>query len=163
MARLAGSFHVIHRRFELRRVQRFYLRGLNQLASHPLQLAGKVLEPRLAFPDRRAGAAITAVGHRRKVLPGLVRQGVELHCALGELVAIERQAATQHATEVFAGLEHVLEDRLALAQRRVGVNAVTGAQGKGGEQYYGQSLEHHGLFGQQKTGRQYRRPLAKDQ
>jgi hypothetical protein len=62
-------------------------------------------------------------------------QRIELHRAFGELRPVERDPPTQHAAQVFAGLEHLLEDRLALTQRRVGIDTAAGGQGQAGQQY----------------------------
>ncbi|MNN70929.1 hypothetical protein D3C81_1868220 [compost metagenome] len=108
------------------------------------------MEARLTLPHLCSCTAVAAIARLREVLPRLPRQGVELHGPLGKLHPVEGQTTAQHAAQVFAGLEHVLEDHLTLAQRRIRVNTVTGIQGQGCEQNNGQSLEHHGHYGLRK-------------
>ncbi|MDP1165322.1 hypothetical protein Q6281_27885, partial [Klebsiella pneumoniae] len=64
--------------------------------------------------------------HAREMFPRFMGQRIQLDCAVGEFRAVEGNAPAQHAAQVFAGLEHLLEDRLALAQGRIRINAATG-------------------------------------
>ena len=65
-------------------------------------------------------------------------QRIQLDRTLGELGAIKWDTSAQHAAQVFTGLEHLLEDRLALAQGGIGINTATGRQSQAGQQYNGQ-------------------------
>ena len=154
MAGLAGRLDLVHRRFQLRRVQRLRAGHIDQFAGHAFQLPGQLMEARLALPHFGTGTAVTAIAYLREVLPRLVRKVVQLQRTAGKLHPVERQPATQHAAQVFAGLEHVLEDDLALAQRRVGVNPLATTQGctQGHccQHYNGQSLQHDAHFGLRK-------------
>ena len=72
------------------------------------------------------------------MFPRLMGQRIQLDRTLGELGAIEWDTPAQHAAQVFTGLEHLLEDRLALAQGRIGVNTATGRHRQAGQQYNSQ-------------------------
>ncbi|MNL25735.1 hypothetical protein D3C87_1472240 [compost metagenome] len=91
------------------------------------------------------------LAHLRKMLPRLTGQRIEFHRAFGELRAIERNASTQHAAQVFASIEHLLENGLALAERRVGVDAATSGQRQAGQQYNRKSFKSHGGFRSRET------------
>ncbi|MNR37292.1 hypothetical protein D3C85_1552980 [compost metagenome] len=80
------------------------------------------------------------------MFPRLAGQRIKFHRPVSESPAVERNTATQHAAKVFTGLEHLLEDCLALAQRRVGVHTAARGQGQAGQQYNGKSFESHGGF-----------------
>jgi hypothetical protein len=77
-------------------------------------------------------------------------QRIELDRAFGELRPVERMP-TQHAAQVFAGLEHLLEDRLALTQRGIGIDTAAGGQGQAGQQYNSQFFKSHGGFRSRET------------
>ena len=68
------------------------------------------------------------------MLPGLPGQLIQLDRTTDEALLVEGDAPAQHAAEVFAGLEHLLEDRLALAQGRVWIDAAAGGQSQTDEQ-----------------------------
>ncbi|MCY1433239.1 hypothetical protein D9M71_492620 [compost metagenome] len=116
-----------------------------------------MVEALLTLPDLVAGAAVL-LAHLREVLPGLTRQLVELDRALGKALLVEAEAPAQHAAQILAGIEHLLEQGLALAQRRVGVDAVAGSQGQAAQ---GQQQQGSGNHGNSRVGggnaRQYPR------
>src|SRR5450830_1182786 len=122
----------------------------------PLRGRGPVAGIAPVFARRRPWRWCGLPHARSEMLPRLMGQRIELDRAFGELRAVERDASTQHATQVFAGLEHLLEDRLALAQGRIRINATTGRQCQAGEQYNSQFFKSHGGF--EVTGK--RRPVS---
>nr|GFC35869.1 hypothetical protein [Tanacetum cinerariifolium] len=127
---VAGVFDVVHRRDHVGRRQ-LQLPGRNhQLTGARFENAGQFLKASLSLPHGVFGAGVLRLFNGRKMLPRLVRQRIQLHRAFRELRAIERQAAAQHTADVFAGFEHLFEDRLALPQRRIGIDAPAGTQGK---------------------------------
>ncbi|MNC41090.1 hypothetical protein D3C75_898410 [compost metagenome] len=97
------------------------------------------------------------------MLPWLMGKAVELDRAVGKLLPVERQTSAQHAAHVFAGLEHLLENGLALAQRRIWIDTATGGQGQAGQQYNRKSFKSHDGFRSRKNGGQYPRVFDKDQ
>ena len=88
-------------------------------------------------------------------------QGVELDRTLGKFRPVERNTAAQHATQVFAGLEHLLEDGLALAQWRVRIHAAAGGQRQSGQQYNSQFFKSHGGSGSRETAASIPAPPGK--
>ena len=163
MAGAAGIFDFLHRRAQVTGLVRLHLACGHQFTGGRFQVAGQLLELRLFLPDIVLGAGMVFFAHARKMLPRLVGQRIKLDRAVGEFGAVERDASTQHAAQVFAGLEHLLEDRLALAQGRIRINAAAGGQCQAGQQYNGQSFKSHGGFEVTGNGGQYPRPARKDQ
>ncbi len=89
-------------------------------------------------PDRRQ-SSVLLLGFPRfgEMRPGRFDGGSQGLGMGGEGVAIEGQAITQHAAHRLAVTEKVLEGRLTLAFRRVGVGLVSAAdqgQAEGGQQ-----------------------------
>lgn len=163
MAGAAGIFNFLHRWPQVARLVRLHLAGGHQFTGGRLKVAGQLLELRLFLPDIVLGAGVIFFAHAWKMLPRLVGQRIQFDRTFGKFRAVEREASTQHAAQVFAGLEHLLEDRLALAQRRIRINAATGGQCQAGQQYNGQSFKSHGGFEVTGNGGQYPRPARKDQ
>jgi len=126
MAGTARIFDLLHRRPQVAGFVGLDFAGGHQLTGGCLKVTSQLLETRLLLPDVVPSAGMVLLAHLREVFPRLVGQLIELHRALGESLTIERNTATQHATQLFAGLEHLFEDRLALAQGRIGVDAATG-------------------------------------
>jgi len=88
-------------------------------------------------------AAALILANLGEVLPGLVSQLVQLLGVVGELLLVEGHPATQHAAHVFADMEHLLEQRLTLAQRGIGIDTAACAEGEaGGKQHQGRDLLH---------------------
>lgn len=163
MAGAAGIFDFLHRRPQVADLVRLDLADGYQLTGGRFKVAGQLLELRLFLPDIVLGAGVIFLAHAREMLPRLMGQRIQLDRAFGKFSAVEGDAPTQHAAQVFAGLEHLLEDRLALAQRRIGIYAATGGQCQAGQQYNGQSFKSHGGFEVTGNGGQYPRPARKDQ
>ncbi|MNN18895.1 hypothetical protein D3C81_1321150 [compost metagenome] len=78
------------------------------------------------------------------MLPRLARQLVELGRPGGKCLGVEADAAAQHAAEVFAGVEHLLEQRLALAERRIRIDPIAGGQGQAAQGQQKQGTGNHG-------------------
>ena len=163
MAGTAGIFDFLHRRPEVIGLVRLNLAGDHQFTGGRFQVARQLLELRLLLPHVVFGAGVIFFTHARKVLPRFVGQRIEFGRAFGELRAIEGDTPTQHASQVFAGLEHLFEDRLALTQRRIRIHSATGGQSQAGQQYNGQSFKSHDGFKVTVNGGQYPRPARKDQ
>ena len=163
MAGAAGIFDFLHRRRKVTGFVGLHLTCDHQFTGGRFEVAGQLLELRLFLPDVVLGAGVVFLTHAREMLPRFMGQRIELDRAFGELRAVERDASTQHATQVFAGLEHLLEDRFALAQGRIRINAATGGQRQAGQQYNSQFFKSHGGFEVTGNGGQYPRPARKDQ
>ena len=115
------------------RQRRLRRRGEQVGAAH-FQLAGQLIETLLVLPDLVLGAALAFVAHLGEVLPRCLDQAVELTGAGNKIRLIETDTTTQHAAQLFAGLEHLLEDGFALAQRRVWIEALAGPETEAGQQ-----------------------------
>ena len=78
MTGLATVLDGAHRRFQRRATQRWRRSRLHQRRRGLLQIASHRLELHLALPEFRVGLATFVVAHIREMLPGLVRQAIEL-------------------------------------------------------------------------------------
>ena len=146
MAGAAGIFDFLHRRPQVDGLERLDLAGDHQFTGGRFKVAGQLLKAGLLQPHIVLGAGVIFFAHAREVFPRLMGQRIQLDGAFGELRTVERDAPTQHAAQVFAGLEHLLEDRLALAQGRIRIDTATGGQCQAGQQYKGQSFKSHDGF-----------------
>jgi len=163
MACAAGIFDFLHCRPQVARFVWLNLAGGHQFTGGRFKVAGQLLELRLLLPDIILGTGVIFFAHARKMLPRLMGQRVQPDCAFGKFSAVEWDPPAQHAAQVFAGLEHLLEDRFALAQGRIRINAATGGQRQAGQQYNSQFFKSHGGFEVTGNGGQYPRPARKDQ
>ena len=125
--------------------------GDNQLARGGFQLVRQLLKAGLLLPDVIGRAGLSSFLDLREVLPRLVSQGIQLDRALSKARAVEGNPATQHAAQLFAGLEHLLENRFTLAQRRIGINPTARSQRQAGQHYNSQSFKSHGGFRSRKS------------
>src|SRR5471032_2492382 len=151
MTGVAGILDLLDRRLQGTGLVRLDLTGQPQLPGRCFQRARQLLEMRLLLPDRLPGAGMLRFLDLREVFPRLVGQAVELVRTLDETRPVKRNAAAQHAAQVFAGLEHLLENGLALAQRRIRVDAAARAEGQAGQQYNRKSFKSHGGFRSRET------------
>lgn len=151
MARTTGVFDPLHRRPQKTGLVGLNLAGNHQLTGGGFKGASQFLKASLFLPDIVRGAGMVLLSHLWKVFPRFVGQRVEFHRAVSEFFPIEGNTATQHATQVFAGLEHLLENGLALAKWRIGVDAATSGQRQAGQQYNGKSFKSHGGFRSRET------------
>src|SRR3989344_1878086 len=152
MARTAGIFDLLYRRPQVTGLVGLNLTGDHQLACGRFKTASHLLKACLLLPDIILGTGVVFFTHLREMFPWLMGQRIEFHRAVSELRAIERNTATQHATQVFTGLEHLLENGLALTEGRVGIDAATSAKRQAGQQYNRKSFKSHGGFRSRKTG-----------
>ena len=143
MAGGAGIFDFLHRRPQVTGLVRQDLAGDHQLTGGRFKVSGQLLKTRLLLPDIVLGAAVIFFAHAREMLPRLMGQRIQLDRTFSKLGAVEWNAPAQHATQVFAGLEHLLENGFALAQGRIRINPATGGQRQAGQQYNGQSFKSH--------------------
>ena len=146
MTRTAGIFDFLHRRPEVAGLVGLNLADNYQLSRGRLKVASHALKTRLLLPDIACGAGVIFFTHLREMFPRFTGQRIELHSAFGELRAVEWNTATQHATQVFARLEHLLENSLALTEWRVGVDTAASGQCQAGQQYNRKSFKSHGGF-----------------
>src|SRR5450830_557244 len=151
MTGIAGILDLLDRRLQGTGLVRLDLTGNPQLPGRRFQRASQLLEMRLLLPDRVPGAGMLRFLDLREVFPRFAGQAVELVRAFDETWPVKRNAAAQHATQVFAGLEHLLENGLALAQRRIRVDATACTEGQAGQQYNGKSFKSHGGFRSRET------------
>ena len=163
MAGATGIFNFLHRRLKATGFIRLHLAGDHQFTGGRLKFAGQLLELRLFLPHIIFGTGVVFFAHAREMLPRLMGQRIQFDRTLGELGAVKWDTPAQHPAQVFTSLEHLLEDRLALAQGRIRINAATGGQCQAGQQYNGQSFKSHGGFEVTGNGGQYPRPARKDQ
>src|SRR5471032_23303 len=151
MARTAGIFDFLHGRPEVAGLVRLNLAGNHQVTGGGFKGAGHFLKTCLLLPHGVLGTGVIFFTHLREMFPRLMGQRIKLHCAVSKFAAVKRNTATQHAAQVLAGLEHLLEDRLALTQGRIGINAAAGGQGQAGQQYNRKSFKSHGGFRSRET------------
>lgn len=135
VAGTAGVLDLLHRRPQIAGLVGLDLADRHQLTGGGFQGAGQLLETRLLAPDVIGGAAVILLLDLGEVLPRLMGQAIKLHRPLGKTRTVERNPPPQHAPQVLAGLEHLLEDRLALAQGRIGIDTATGGKRQAGQQY----------------------------
>ena len=69
-----------------------------------------------------------------------------------------------HAAEILAGLHHVLEDGLALAERGIRIDAFATGQHQGGEQRHAYNFQRHDreTLGLGKSARDYPPPTGQE-
>src|SRR5690606_21719104 len=116
VAGFAGILDALERRRHLLRFQWLHGGRGHQGGSLGLEHARQFVEALLLLPHIVARVALFFLD-RRIMLPWLARQLVELHRTRGKRRAIEGQTPAQHAAEILLDVEHLLIDRLALAER----------------------------------------------
>lgn len=151
MARTAGIFDFLYRWPQVTGLVGLDLTGNHQLAGGGFKAASHLLKACLLLPDITLGTGVVFFTHLREMFPRLMGQRIEFNRAVSEPGAIERDTATQHAAQVFTGLEHLFENGLALTEGRVGVDAATSAKCQAGQQYNRKSFKSHGGFRSRKT------------
>src|SRR5690606_35347281 len=124
----------------------------NQRSGVGFQFARQLVETRLALPDVVTRVTLRLL-HLRVVLPGLTREFIKPRGTGHERLRIEYQTPTQHAAEVLLGIQHRLIDRLALAQRRNRVDAITTSQRQQRDQRQTQRHQSHGSITRQYESR----------
>lgn len=120
MAGATGIFNFLHRRLKATGFIRLHLASDHQFTGGRLKFAGQLLELRLFLPHIIFGTGVVFFAYAREMFPRFMGQRIQLDRTLGELGAIKWDTSAQHAAQVFTGLEHLLEDRLALAQGELG-------------------------------------------
>lgn len=120
MAGAAGIFNFLHRRLQAAGLVGLHLAGDHQFTGGRLKIAGQLLELRLFLPHIIFGTGVVFFAHAREMLPRLMGQRIQFDRTLGELGAVKWDTPAQHPAQVFTSLEHLLEDRLALAQGELG-------------------------------------------
>src|SRR5690606_22087758 len=143
VAAFAGIFDPLHGGGQRGRIERALGGGGDQRGGGGLLCSGQFVEAFLTLPDVVPCTAVLVVLDLREVLPRLAGNLVQVGGAFDEFGFVEDQAPAQHATQVFAGLHHVLENGRTLAQRRVRVNAVTTHQDDCGEQRHAHDFQLH--------------------
>lgn len=125
VAPAARVFNFLHSGRQATDGIRLHPTGDQQFTGSRFQLSGQRLKTCLIFPYFIGRAGLISFFNLGKILPRLMGQRIKLDRTFAEKWAIKGKTATQHATQLFTGVEHVFENRFTLAQWRIGINPAT--------------------------------------